>query len=78
MTDIGELVIRIKADAAQLQSEMNKANGVVKQSAGEMGNAIQTLRGQLLDLVPALSVGAFVEFTKVNYISGITESLLAV
>ncbi|WP_435007981.1 hypothetical protein P12x_005247 [Tundrisphaera lichenicola] len=62
MTDIGELVVRIKADAAQLEREMRKANGIVKQSAGEMGGAFGKLKQQILELAPAISAVALVEF----------------
>ena len=44
MTDIGELVVRIKADAAQLEREMQKANGIVKQSAGQMESRLRRPR----------------------------------
>jgi hypothetical protein len=64
MTDIGELVVRIKADATQLQQELRNATGVAKQSAGEMEGAFASLKDQLLQLVPALSIAAFVEFGK--------------
>jgi hypothetical protein len=58
------LVVRIAADASQLQAEMQKASGVVKQSAGEMGGAFETLKDQIKDLIPELSAAAFVEFAK--------------
>src|SRR5438045_3032675 len=64
MADIGELVVRIKADASQLQQEMSKANGVVKQSSEEIGGSLETLKDQFKELVPALSVAAIVEFAK--------------
>ena len=62
MTDIGELTVRIRADAAQLQSEMTRANGVVKSSAGGMSDAFKDLKSQILALGPALSAVAFVQF----------------
>ncbi len=62
MTDIGELVVRIRADAAQLEREMKKANGIVKQSTGGMGDSFKTLKSQIDQLLPALTVGAFVKF----------------
>jgi hypothetical protein len=64
MTDIGELVVRIKADAAQMQSEMRNATNTVKQSSNEMASALGSVKGMLGELGIALSVGAFVEFTK--------------
>ncbi len=62
MTDIGELVVRIKADAAQLEQEMKKANGVVRQSAGEMGDVMGQLKNQFKDLIPAITIAAVFEF----------------
>lgn len=62
MTDVGELVVRIKADAAQLERELAKANNLTKKSAGEMGTAFSRLKQELLSLAPALSAVAFVEF----------------
>src|SRR4051794_34315986 len=62
MTDVGELVVRIKADAAQLESEMRKANGVVKQHSGEMGNALGQLKSQFRELLPAITIAAVAEF----------------
>src|SRR5688572_12463711 len=62
MTDIGELVVRIKADATQLEREMRKANGVVKSSAGDMGSSLKALKSQFAALVPALSAVALVNF----------------
>ena len=62
MTDMAELVIRIKADAAQLESEMRKANGVVKQNAAGMSDSLKDLRNQFTALLPAISMVALVEF----------------
>jgi len=64
MTDIGELVVRIKADAAQLQAEMNKATGTVKQSAGQMSSALQSVKGTLEALGIAFGAVAIAEFGK--------------
>ncbi|MBN9517460.1 hypothetical protein J0H58_02905 [bacterium] len=64
MTDVGELKVTIKADAAQLEREMQKANGVVKQATGQMGGAFKDLKSQIASLVPALSLVAFAEFGK--------------
>lgn len=62
MTDIGELVVRIKADAAQLEREMQRANGIVRQNAGGMSDSFAALKAQILSLAPALSAVALVEF----------------
>lgn len=64
MTDIGELVVRIKADAAQLEREMQKANGVVQQSTGAMEKSFGRLKSEILSLAPALSAVALVGFAK--------------
>jgi hypothetical protein len=62
MTDLGELVVRIKADASQLERELKKAQGNVQTSASGMEKSLESLKGQLLGLLPALSVAAFVQF----------------
>lgn len=62
MADIGELVVRIKADAAQLDREMRRANGVVQQNAGSMTRAFGSLKAQITALAPALSAAALVGF----------------
>ena len=61
MTDIGELVVRIKADAAQLEREMHKANGVVTTAAaswqtsfGAVGKAVQGMGIQVGGIGAAL------------------------
>ena len=68
MADIAELTVRIKADAAQLSAEMNKVKGVVAQATGNgsggMGASFVGLKSQMLSLVPALSVAAFVSYAK--------------
>jgi hypothetical protein len=61
-TDIGELVVRIKADAAQLERELQKANLSTKAAASSMSNSLKDLRNQFTALVPALSIGALVAF----------------
>lgn len=62
MTDIGELVVRIKADAAQLESALQKANLSTKAAAASMTNSLRDLRNQFTALVPALSIGALAAF----------------
>ena len=67
MTDIGELVVRIRADAAQLEREMKRANGVVTQSAGGMTSSLAGLRTQVAGVAAAfgtVSVAALVAFGK--------------
>jgi hypothetical protein len=64
MTDIAELTIRIKADTAQLKSEMAKAQGVVQQSSGGMMKSLSGVRAAAGLLGVSLSVGAFVAFGK--------------
>ncbi|MBP3955389.1 hypothetical protein J8F10_08860 [Gemmata sp. G18] len=64
MTDVGELKVRISADAAQLERGLKKANDSVQQAAGSMGTSLATLKSQFAALVPALSVVAFAQFAK--------------
>lgn len=62
MTDIGELVVRIKADASELEREMRKMNGVVRQNANEVSDSLKDVKKQFAELLPVLTVGAVVEF----------------
>ena len=62
MTDIGELVVRVKADSTQLQQEMAKTAGVVRQHAGQMEAAVSGLKEQFKELIPAVTVASIVEF----------------
>jgi hypothetical protein len=64
MTDIGELTVKIKADASQLQSELSKASSSVKQSSSAMSNALMGVKETLGVLGVALSAEAFIEFAK--------------
>ncbi len=64
MATLDELVVRIKADASQLDRELRRVNGTVRQSATQMGGALTTLKGQFLALVPALSAATVVAFGK--------------
>ena len=41
MTDVGELVVRIKADTAQMQTQMRAATAAVKESADGMSSAFE-------------------------------------
>ena len=77
MTDIGELVVRIKADAAQLESELKKANTIIKQSAGGwsdafsaagkavkgMGIEVGGLNSALAPLVGAVGTGRLLQYS---------------
>lgn len=62
MADVGELILRIKADASQLEREFRRVNGLVQQGGKQMGGAMTGLAAQLRQLGPALGVAAFVQF----------------
>ncbi len=62
MADLEELVVRIRADTAQLEREMKKAQGVVEQSSRGMKGALGGVADQARALLPALSVAAVVAF----------------
>lgn len=69
--DIAELVVRIKADAAQLSAEMNKVNALVKQASSGiqqnnsvMASSFSMVKSQLAALAPAISAVAFVGLAK--------------
>ena len=64
MTDISELVVRIKADASGLDRELKKTTGAVRDASNNMGNSIGRLSGQFKALTAGLSVAAFVGFVK--------------
>ncbi|AWM37015.1 hypothetical protein GobsT_50850 [Gemmata obscuriglobus] len=64
MTDVGEVTVRIRADAAQLEREMQRANAVVRQSAGGMGASFGGFKAHLVSLASALSTVGFVQFGK--------------
>lgn len=64
MTDVGELVVRIRADAAQLEREMKKAGAVVQQGAGGMEKSFGRLRSEIASLAPTISALALVGFAK--------------
>ena len=63
-TDVGELIVRIKADIAQLQSGMSQASSVVKHSSNEMTAALGEVKTMMAELGIVVSIGAFVEFEK--------------
>lgn len=64
MTDLAELVVRIKADASDMQREMRTATATVQASASGMRQALQGVREGFLALAPALGVAALIEFGK--------------
>lgn len=64
MATLDELVVRIKADASQLERELKKVQGTVQQSSSKIGGALGALKGQFAALVPALGVAALVSFGK--------------
>jgi hypothetical protein len=64
MATVDELVIRIKADATQLERELKRVTSATEQQAGKMSTALGGLKGQFAALMPALTVGALVAFGK--------------
>lgn len=64
MATLDELVVRIKADASQLDRELRRVNGTVRQSSSQMGASLGALRGQFAALLPALTVATVVAFGK--------------
>jgi hypothetical protein len=64
MTDVGELVVTIRANSSQLQQEMSSATQSVKQSSDQMSSALGTVKGLLGSLGVAFSIGSLVEFTR--------------
>jgi hypothetical protein len=64
VTDLSELVVRIRADASALEREMKRASGVVTREVSSMDKVFGAFKTQMLALVPALSVAAVVNFAK--------------
>lgn len=64
MSTIDELVVRIRADSAQLQAELANATQAVRQASTVMGSSMNSVRDAFRALVPALSVAALIEFGK--------------
>ncbi|WP_020474245.1 hypothetical protein [Zavarzinella formosa] len=62
MADLGELVVRIRADAAQLESELKRVQGVTQDQTSKMTKSFRSLHDQLIDLAPAFSLAALVAF----------------
>ncbi|HYH68448.1 MAG TPA: hypothetical protein VD866_27390, partial [Urbifossiella sp.] len=64
MATVEELVVRIKADASQLERELKRVQGITQQSTTRMSNAFGGLAAQMRQLVPALGAAAVVTFGK--------------
>lgn len=64
MTDLSELVVKIKADASGLDREMKRATSSVSGASGQMSTAIAGLGRQFSALVPVISVASFAAFAK--------------
>ncbi len=64
MSDLAELVVKVKADASSLEREMKKAESTVSSSSSKMSNSVSGLASQLRGLAPAISVVAFASFAK--------------
>lgn len=64
MATLEELVVRIKADATQLERELKRVQGITQQSTNRMGSAFGGLAAQMRQLVPALGVAAVINFGK--------------
>lgn len=62
--DIAELVVRIKADASRLESEMKRAGGVVQQAGGKMQSSLAGVATAARGLLPALGVAGIVSFAQ--------------
>jgi hypothetical protein len=64
MATLDELIVRIKADASQLERELKKASAATKKETDLMGRAVSELKSQFMGLVPALSAAAVTAFAK--------------
>jgi hypothetical protein len=64
MTDLSELVVKIKADASGLDREMKRATSSVSGASGQMSTALSGLGRQFAALVPVISVASFAAFAK--------------
>jgi hypothetical protein len=64
MATLEELVVRIKADTAELERGMQRANGVVQKSSGGMSGALASVTRAAGLLGVALSVGAIANYVK--------------
>lgn len=64
MADMEELIVRIRADASQLEREFKKAQGIVENSSRGMSGALSNVIAQTRALLPALTVATIVAFGK--------------
>src|SRR5687768_12606966 len=70
MTTLDELVIRIKADASQLERELKKIGAASQQTAAQTQSAFAKVERQLKGMIPAVSLAALVVFTKHSVAAG--------
>lgn len=64
MTDSAELIVKVRADASSLSTEMKKAEQAVSGSASRMQTSVSSLAGSLKGLIPALGVASLIGFAK--------------
>lgn len=64
MTDSAELVVKVRADASSLASEMKKAENVVTGSTKKMEAGVTSLASSFKTLIPAIGVAALIGFAK--------------
>lgn len=64
MSTIDELVVRIRADSAQLQAELKKASQVTQNETRKMAESAGGLKDQLKELIPAITIASMWEFGK--------------
>ncbi len=64
MATLEELVVRIKADASQLDRELKRVGGTVQQSTTRMSSGFAVLKRELASLAPALGAAALVSYGK--------------
>lgn len=64
MATLEELVVRIKADASQLDRELKRVGGTVQQSTTRMTSGFAMLKREMMSLAPALGAAALVAFAK--------------
>ena len=62
MSDAAELVVRIRADASALERELKKMQTTTQNSAKAMSSSFSSLTTQMKGLLPAIGVGALVQF----------------
>jgi hypothetical protein len=63
-TNVGDLVVRIKADATQLESSLKSATQTTQQSANTMAASLTEVKSAMEALLPAFSAVALIEFGK--------------